>query len=124
MNARSRFQNGDLPAVEGVDGAGTGNEEARGSWYRSQFKELENLGKGGFGTVVKVNSHQKARLSSYCRGAYGWMFLTWNRCELDDSSAAVPLLLHFHVHSVTSCAPLMSSAVPWALNRSQLCRLS
>lgn len=33
---------------------GTGKVAGRSSWYRSQFKELENLGKGGFGTVVKV----------------------------------------------------------------------
>lgn len=33
---------------------GTGKVGGRSSWYRSQFKELENLGKGGFGTVVKV----------------------------------------------------------------------
>lgn len=38
--------------VNGVDGDGGVKE--RSSWYRSQFKELENLGKGGFGTVVKV----------------------------------------------------------------------
>ncbi|CAM9666815.1 unnamed protein product, partial [Sphacelaria rigidula] len=32
------------------------------SWYRSQFKELENLGKGGFGTVVKVRNRVDRRL--------------------------------------------------------------
>ena len=38
----------------GVEGTGVVKE--RSSWYKSQFKELENLGKGGFGTVVKVQS--------------------------------------------------------------------
>eukprot|EP00903_Cladosiphon_okamuranus_P014260 g13246.t1 len=45
----------------GVDGAGTALKE-RSSWYRSQFKELENLGKGGFGTVVKVRNRVDRRL--------------------------------------------------------------
>lgn len=41
----------------GVGGPeGTANVGGRSSWYRSQFKELENLGKGGFGTVVKVRA--------------------------------------------------------------------
>lgn len=47
---------GESPAIGGgggVDG-GSGTVKERSSWYRSQFKELENLGKGGFGTVVKV----------------------------------------------------------------------
>lgn len=39
--------------VGGVEGT-EGVVKERRSWYRSQFKELENLGKGGFGTVVKV----------------------------------------------------------------------
>lgn len=39
----------------GVGVEGTGGVKERSSWYRSQFKELENLGKGGFGTVVKVS---------------------------------------------------------------------
>lgn len=43
---------GGHPGVDGPSGDGTVAE--RRSWYRSQFKELENLGKGGFGTVVKV----------------------------------------------------------------------
>lgn len=38
----------------GMEGGGGALKE-RSSWYRSQFKELENLGKGGFGTVVKVS---------------------------------------------------------------------
>ncbi|CAM9988471.1 unnamed protein product, partial [Laminaria digitata] len=40
----------------------TGNVGGRSSWYRSQFKELENLGKGGFGTVVKVRNRVDRRL--------------------------------------------------------------
>lgn len=45
---------GGASGVNGVEG--TGVVKQRSSWYRSQFKELENLGKGGFGTVVKVHS--------------------------------------------------------------------
>lgn len=46
-----------FPTGGGGGGGGEGGSGAvkeRSSWYRSQFKELENLGKGGFGTVVKV----------------------------------------------------------------------
>eukprot|EP00752_Nemacystus_decipiens_P009926 g8853.t3 len=45
----------------GVQGEGGALKE-RTSWYRSQFKELENLGKGGFGTVVKVRNRVDRRL--------------------------------------------------------------
>ncbi|CAM9255688.1 unnamed protein product [Ascophyllum nodosum] len=44
----------------GVEGTGVVKE--RSSWYKSQFKELENLGKGGFGTVVKVRNRIDRRL--------------------------------------------------------------
>jgi serine/threonine protein kinase/histidyl-tRNA synthetase len=43
----------DSYAGEGGEGVG---------WYRSQFKELENIGKGGFGTVVKVRHRVDKRI--------------------------------------------------------------
>lgn len=42
------------PSFAGNKGVFSGGAGEPTSWYRSQFKELENLGKGGFGTVVKV----------------------------------------------------------------------
>lgn len=58
MNDREEGGGG-LTGGEGVSVLeGTGKVGGRSSWYRSQFKELENLGKGGFGTVVKVRARR------------------------------------------------------------------
>ncbi|CBJ48836.1 eIF-2alpha kinase GCN2 similar to Eukaryotic translation initiation factor 2-alpha kinase 4 (GCN2-li [Ectocarpus siliculosus] len=51
-----------FPAGGGGGEGGSGAVKERSSWYRSQFKELENLGKGGFGTVVKVRNRVDRRL--------------------------------------------------------------
>ena len=56
----------------GGGGGGGGVERTAGvgvrsSWYRSQFKELENLGKGGFGTVVKVRASDHSLLTLLLR---------------------------------------------------------
>ncbi|CAN0297750.1 unnamed protein product, partial [Ectocarpus sp. 12 AP-2014] len=51
-----------FPADGGGGEGGSGAVKERSSWYRSQFKELENLGKGGFGTVVKVRNRVDRRL--------------------------------------------------------------
>ncbi|CAM9232817.1 unnamed protein product, partial [Scytosiphon promiscuus] len=53
---------GESPAAMGGVEGGNGGVKERSSWYRSQFKELENLGKGGFGTVVKVRNRVDRRL--------------------------------------------------------------
>lgn len=54
--AQGGFAAGADPGGGGGGVGRTAGVGVRSSWYRSQFKELENLGKGGFGTVVKVRA--------------------------------------------------------------------
>ena len=70
MNDPEEVADGGFAAGAGGGGGGverTAGVGVRSSWYRSQFKELENLGKGGFGTVVKVRASDQSLLTLFLR---------------------------------------------------------